>query len=46
MLLSDRNSYTSTAQRAPDCEMVVVHDDDLEQVLPVNNGTVSKCRIS
>jgi hypothetical protein len=29
-------------QRMPDCDMALVHDDDLEQILRVNNGTVSK----
>ena len=28
-------------QRAPDCELALVHDDDLERILGVGNGTVS-----
>jgi hypothetical protein len=31
-----------SVQRAPDCDMVLDHDDDLEEVLPVNDGTVSE----
>ena len=25
----------------PDCDMALVHDDDLEQILRVNDGSVS-----
>ena len=28
-------------QRAPDCGMVLVHDDDLERVNGIGEGTVS-----
>ncbi|KAH8993421.1 hypothetical protein EDB92DRAFT_401933 [Lactarius akahatsu] len=28
--------------RAPDCDMALVHDDDLERILRVGDGTVSK----
>ena len=31
---------TWMAQRAPDCHMAVVHDDDLERVLGVGDSTV------
>ena len=35
---------TWTVQRAPDCDMALVHDDDLERILEVgsSDGTVSK----
>ena len=35
---------SNMAQRAPDCHMAVVHDDDLERVLRVGNSTVSEDR--
>jgi hypothetical protein len=35
---------TWTVQQAPDCDMALVHDDDLERILQVgsSDGTVSK----
>ena len=35
---------TRTVQRAPDCDMALVHDDDLERILEAgsSDGTVSK----
>ena len=35
-------TLTWSVQRMPDCEMVLVHEDDLERILRVNDGTVSK----
>ncbi len=32
---------TWTLQRAPHCDYVLVHDDDLERILRVGDGTVS-----
>ena len=29
-------------QQAPDCDMALVHDDDLERILRMGDGTVSK----
>ena len=31
-----------SVQRTSHCDMVLVHDDDLEQILRVDDGTVSK----
>jgi hypothetical protein len=33
---------TGTVQRAPHCDMVVVHDDDLDRILRVGDSKVSK----
>jgi hypothetical protein len=30
-----------TVQRAPGCDMALVHDDDLARILEVSEGTVS-----
>ena len=30
-----------TMQQAPHCDMALVHDDDLERILLVGDGTVS-----
>jgi hypothetical protein len=35
-------TLTWSVQQMPDCEMVLVHDDDLEQILRVDDGTVRK----
>ena len=32
---------TWTVQRAPDCDMVLVHDDDLARILQAGDGNVS-----
>jgi hypothetical protein len=31
-----------TMQQAPNCDMALVHDDDLERILRIGDGTVSK----
>jgi hypothetical protein len=36
---------TWALQREPHCDLVLVHDDDLERVLRVGSGTVSSCHI-
>ena len=34
-----------SVQRAPNCDMALVHDDDLVQILGAGDGTVSKGRL-
>ncbi len=36
---------TWTLQRAPHCDMALVHDDDLDRILAVGDRTVSEDRV-
>lgn len=36
------SSLTSTDQRAPGCDMVLVHDDDLARIIEICDDTVSQ----
>jgi hypothetical protein len=39
--LRDNVNLTWVMKRAPDCDMALVHDDDLVRILEVGDGTVS-----